>query len=169
RPRRRGDRMRRGCGTAFMTAAFHGLAVLVAVAVAASEAPAQPMTRRAKVAVLSPFAPPEPGLEALRQELNRLGWIEGQNLDLEVAWMDGRLERLPAAAAELSAHRPDVIFAPGEQGLAAAKRAGETPIVTVACDPLDRLIVSLAAPGGSATGVSCVHSELAGKRLEILK
>jgi putative ABC transport system substrate-binding protein len=47
--------------------------------------------------------------------------------------------------------------------------ARDTPIVTVACDPLDRLIVSLSAPGGSATGLSCVSSELAGKRLEMLK
>src|SRR3954452_1832633 len=64
----------------------------------------------------------------------------------------------------------DVVFAPGEQGLAAVKQAArDTPIVTVACDPLDRLIVSLSAPGGSATGLSCVSSELAGKRLEMLK
>jgi putative ABC transport system substrate-binding protein len=109
-------------------------------------------------------------VDALRAGLRELGWVEGQNLDLEIAWVNGRLERLPEAAAELVRHKPDVIFAPGEQGLAAAKQAaGETPIVTVACDPLDRLIASLAAPGGSATGLSCVHSELAGKRLEILK
>ena len=133
-------------------------------------ASAQAAVKRARVAILSPFAPLEPGVETFRNELTRLGWIEGQNLDLQMAWVHGRLERLPAAAAELAARNPDVVFAPGEQGLAAVKQAApETPIVTVACDPLDRLIVSLSAPGGSATGLSCVSSELAGKRLEMLK
>jgi putative ABC transport system substrate-binding protein len=103
----------------------------------------------------------------MRASFRALGWFEGQNLDLDMAWVHGRLEHLPAAALEIAGRKPDVVFAPGEQGLAAVKQAArETPIVTVACDPLDRLIVSLSAPGGSATGLSCVSSELAGKRLE---
>ena len=131
---------------------------------------AQGVAKQAKVAILSPFSPPEPGIEAFVRELTRLGWVEGQNLSTEVTSVHGKLERLPAGAAELMSNKPDVIFAPGEQGLRAAKRASSaTPIVTVACNPLDRLIVSLAAPGGSATGLSCIHSELAGKRLEMLK
>jgi putative ABC transport system substrate-binding protein len=65
---------------------------------------------------------------------------------------------------------PDVIFAPGEQGLVAAKKATNTiPLVTVACDPLDRFIASLAAPGGTATGLTCINRELAGKRLGLLR
>jgi putative ABC transport system substrate-binding protein len=126
--------------------------------------------RSARVAVLNPFIPPEPGYDAFHAELRELGYIEGKNLIIEVRWAEGRLERLPDLARELVALKPDVIFAPGEQGLRAAKDATTTiPIVVVACDPLDKLIKSLARPGGSATGLSCVHSELAGKRLEIMK
>jgi putative ABC transport system substrate-binding protein len=141
-----------------------------AILLAALHADAQDPNRRARIAVLSPFSSPDPGIEIFRAELGRLGWIEGRNLTTEVALANGQLERLPELAATLAARKPEVIFAPGEQGLAAVKKAGgEIPIVTVACDPLDRLVASLAAPGGRATGLSCIHSELAGKRLEILK
>jgi putative ABC transport system substrate-binding protein len=141
----------------------------VLLAFAASELKAQPAVK-ARLAILSPFSSPEPAIDAFRQELARLGWVDGRNLEIETRLVHGRLEHLPAMAAELVGLKPNVIFAPGEQGLAAAKKATrETAIVTIACDPLDRLIVSLAAPGGSATGLSCVHSELAGKRLELLK
>jgi putative ABC transport system substrate-binding protein len=127
-------------------------------------------TAKAKIAVLDPFSPPESGFEAFRGALRDLGYIEGQNLIIEIRWAHGRLERLPQLAAELVPLKPEVIFAPGEQGLRAAKEATtDIPIVTVACDPLDKLIKSLARPGGNATGLSCVHSELAGKRLEMLK
>jgi len=126
----------------------------------------------ARVAVLNPFSPPEPGFETFRGALRELGYVEGENLVFEVRWAHGQLERLPKLAAELVPFKPDVIFAPGEQGLRAAKlatTASHTPIVFVACDPLDQLIKSLASPGGSATGLSCIHSDLAGKRLEMLK
>jgi putative ABC transport system substrate-binding protein len=122
--------------------------------------------------VLNPFSPPEPGFEAFRGAFRELGYVEGENLVFEVRWAHGLLERLPELAAELVPLKPDVIFAPGEQGLRAAKQATagtNTPIVVVACDPLDQLIKSLARPGGSATGLSCIHSELAAKRLEMLK
>jgi hypothetical protein len=122
--------------------------------------------------VLNPFSPPEPGFEAFRGALRELGYVEGRNLVFEIRWAHGRLDRLPELARELVPLKPDVIFAPGEQGLRAAKDATtttDTPIVVVACDPLDQLIKSLARPGGSATGLSCIHSELAGKRLEMLK
>jgi putative tryptophan/tyrosine transport system substrate-binding protein len=133
-------------------------------------ADAQQRGSSSRVAVLSPFSPGEAGFETFRRELQRLGRIEGQNSALEIRYANGRLERLPELARELVSLKPDVIFAGGEQGLAAAKQAAaDTPIVVIACDPLDRLIVSLAAPGGSATGLSCVSSELAGKRLELLK
>jgi len=120
--------------------------------------------------VLNPFAPPEPAFETFREGLRELGYVEGQNVVFEIRWAHGRLERLPELARELSTLKPDIIFAPGEQGLRAAKQATtDTPIVVVACDPLDQLIKSLARPGGSATGLSCIHSELAGKRVEMLK
>jgi putative ABC transport system substrate-binding protein len=125
-----------------------------------------------QVAVLNPFSPPEPGFEAFMQSLRKLGFVEGKNFNLQIRWADGRLERLPELAAELVTYRPDVIFAPSIQGLTAAKQATtviNTPIVAVACDPLDKLVQSLARPGGNTTGFSCIHSELAGKRVEMLK
>jgi putative tryptophan/tyrosine transport system substrate-binding protein len=132
---------------------------------------AQTAKSPARVAVLNPFSPPEPGFEAFRAALRELGYVEGENLVFEVRWAHGRLEQLPELAAELVPLKPDVIFAIGEHGLRAAKQVTttDTPIVVTACDPLDQLIKSLARPGGSATGLSCVHSDLAGKRVEMLK
>lgn len=122
-----------------------------------------------RVGILSPFSPPEDGVESFREGLRKLGWIEGQNVDIKMQWADGNLERLPDLALRLVEWRPNVIFTASDQGLRAAKIATtDIPIVVVVCDSLDRFIVSLAAPGGSATGVTCLHSELAGKRLQLL-
>lgn len=143
--------------------------VAASIAVVLCAAAAYAQQRPKLVGILSPFAPSEPGIDAFRRELIRLGWSEGDNLTVTVEAVHGRLEKLPQSAAALVRRMPDVIFAPGEQGLAAAKNAGSIPIVTVACDPLDRLIATLAAPGGTATGLTCINSELAGKRLELLR
>lgn len=122
-----------------------------------------------RVGILSPFSPPEDGVEAFREGLRKLGWIEGQNVHAKIQWANGELERLPDLALQLVEWRPNVIFTASDQGLRAAKLAtADIPIVVVVCDSLDRFIVSLAAPGGSATGVTCIHSELAGKRLQLL-
>jgi putative ABC transport system substrate-binding protein len=62
------------------------------------------------------------------------------------------------------------MFVGGDHGLGAAKEATSTiPIVVLACDPLDSLVASIARPGGKATGLTCISSELAGKRLQMLK
>jgi ABC-type uncharacterized transport system substrate-binding protein len=62
------------------------------------------------------------------------------------------------------------LVVPGDQGLRAAKEATNAiPIVVLACDPLDSLVASIARPGGRATGLTCISSELAGKRLQLLK
>src|SRR5262249_7896809 len=94
---------------------------------------------------------------------------EGKNIIIEARWAEGNLDRLPALARELVGLNVDVLYTGGEQGLRAAKQATDTiPIVVLACDPLDHLIVSLARPGSSATGLTCISSDLAGKRLELL-
>jgi putative ABC transport system substrate-binding protein len=143
---------------------------VAAAALLSSDLCAQTIKPPARVAVLDPYSPPEAGFEAFRGALRELGYVEGQNLIFETRWAHGRLERLPELARELVPLKPDVILAPGEQALRAAKEATtDTPIVVMACDPLDRLIKSLARPGGSATGLTCIHSELAGKRVEMLK
>src|SRR3954452_19210590 len=78
---------------------------------------AQTAKAPARVAVLNPFSPPEPGFEAFRGGLRGLGYVEGQNLLFEICLANGQLERLPDLARELVVFNPSVIFAPGEQGL----------------------------------------------------
>ena len=111
-------------------------------------------------------------LEPFRQGLRDLGYVEGRNLVIETRDAQGKLERLPALAAELVALKVDVIVAPGTPQALAAQRATRTiPIVFVgAADPVtDGLVTSLARPGGNATGSSNLAAELVGKRLELLK
>jgi putative ABC transport system substrate-binding protein len=110
-------------------------------------------------------------LEPFRQGLRDLGYVEGRNLVIETRDAKGRLERLPALAAELVALKVDVIVVPGTPQALAAKKATRTiPIVFVgATDPVtDGLVASLARPGGNATGSSNFAPELVGKRLELL-
>jgi putative tryptophan/tyrosine transport system substrate-binding protein len=124
------------------------------------------------VAILNPLSSPDPGVESFRAGLREIGYTEGQNLALELRWANGELPGLPNLAAELVALNPDVMFVVGEHSLSAAKQATldkPIPLVVFACDPLDKFIFSLARPGGSATGLSCVLSDLASKRLQYLK
>jgi len=99
-----------------------------------------------------------------------LGYVEGKNIAIEARWAQGNLDRLPELAHELTRLNVDLLFVAGDQGLRAAKEATATiPIVVAACDPLDSLVASIARPGGKATGLTCISSELAGKRLQMLK
>jgi putative ABC transport system substrate-binding protein len=111
-------------------------------------------------------------VEAMRQALRELGYVEGQNLVIEVRHAEGRFERLPASAAELVRFKVDVIAATGSEGVQAAKDAAHTvPIVmTYVGDPVARgFAASLAHPGGNITGVANLAEELDTKRLELLK
>ena len=114
-----------------------------------------------------PFA-----LEAFRQGLRDLGWVEGQNVAIEYRWVEGRFERLDELAEELVRLKVDVIVAPTSIYTGAAKRATSTiPIVFAShADPIGSgHVVSLAQPGGNATGLTIVMSETTAKSLEILK
>jgi putative ABC transport system substrate-binding protein len=143
---------------------------MAATALLSSDLCAQTIKAPARVGVLNTQSPPEAGFDAFRGALRELGYVEGQNLEIEARWAHGRLERLPELARELVPLKPDVILAPGEQALRAAKEATpDTPVVVLACDPLDRLFKILARAGGSATGLTCMQSELTGKRVELLK
>ena len=96
-------------------------------------------------------------LDAFRQRLRELGWVEGQNIVIDYRFAEGRLDRLSDFAAELVRLKVDVIVSLGTQGVTAAKNATETiPIVMIAVrDPIGTgLIASLARPGGNVTGVS---------------
>ncbi len=116
----------------------------------------------------------EPYNIVFEQRLRELGFAEGRNLVIEFRGTEGRIERLPALAADLARQNCDVLLAPGtEANLAAIKQASrDTPIVMVAID-YDPVatghIASLARPGGRITGVSQQQLELPGKRLEVLK
>jgi len=111
-------------------------------------------------------------LEAFRQELRKLGWIEGKNISIEYRYAEGKLDRYPELAADLVRLKVDLIVASGGATPLAAKRATSTiPIVmTSTGDPVSQgLVASLARPGGNVTGNSSLSPELNTKRLEILK
>ena len=109
--------------------------------------------------------------EAFLQGLRDLGYVEGRNVVIEYRVAEGKVERLPALAAELVALKVDVIVAPPTVAALVAKQATRTlPIVFAAvADPVaSGLVTSLARPGGNVTGLSLLHSELVGKCLELL-
>ena len=111
-------------------------------------------------------------MDAFRQELSKLGWIEGKNITIEYRFAEQKPERLPELAADLVRLKVDLIVVTGAPAALAAKRATTTiPIVmTSAGDPVGAgLVASLARPGGNVTGLSSLSPELNTKRLEILK
>src|SRR5215510_11981391 len=111
-------------------------------------------------------------VDAFRQELSKLGWIEGKNITIEYRFAEQKLERLPELAADLVHLKVDLIVTTGDPaGLAAKKATTIIPIVMAnAADPLGfGLIASLARPGGNVTGLSSLETELNSKRLEVLK
>jgi putative ABC transport system substrate-binding protein len=106
------------------------------------------------------------------QRLRERGWIEGRTVTIEVRWADGRPERYAEIAAEFVRLNVDVILAGGTEATVAAKQATSTiPIVfPIAGDPVgSKLVSSLARPGGNVTGLSNLATDLAAKRLEILR
>src|SRR5262245_13384917 len=113
-----------------------------------------------------------PRIDAFRQGLRALGYIEGQNIAIDFRFTDGQLERLPEVAAELVRLKVDVLIPVTTNAAQAAKRATSTiPIFFMGVsDPIEAgLVDSLARPGGNITGLTNVMSVLSGKRLELLK
>ena len=110
-------------------------------------------------------------VEAFRQELRKLGWIEGKNITIEYRFAEQKSERLSELAADLVRLKVDLIVATAGPPALAAKGATSTiPIVMTSGDPVgEGLVTSLARPGGNVTGFSGLTFELATKRLEILK
>jgi len=111
-------------------------------------------------------------VDAFRQELTKLGWIEGKTINIEYRFAEQRSEHLPELAAELVRLKVDLIVATGGSSSLAAKRATTTiPIVmTNTGDPVAlHLVTSLARPGGNVTGLSSLSPEVNSKRLEVLK
>ena len=111
-------------------------------------------------------------IDAFRQGLQDLGWLEGKSINIEYRNADGQVDRLPALAAELAALNVDVIVTVDTPPTQAAKQATSTiPIViAVSADPVGAgLVASLAHPGGNITGMSLLAPETDQKTLELLK
>jgi ABC-type uncharacterized transport system substrate-binding protein len=109
---------------------------------------------------------------ALALRLRELGWIEGRTVAIEVRWAEGRPERFAEIAAEFVRLKVDVIVTPATAAVIAAKQMTTViPIVFAgAGDPVGTgLVASLARPGGNVTGVTQQQTDLAGKRLELLR
>jgi putative tryptophan/tyrosine transport system substrate-binding protein len=110
--------------------------------------------------------------EAFRQGLRELGYVEGKNIVIEWRYAEGKLDRLPALAAELVRLKVDAIVTSGPTPTSAAKEATSTiPIIMAQVnDPVGNgFVASLARPGGNITGLSTLAPEISGKQLELLK
>ncbi len=111
-------------------------------------------------------------LETLRQELSKLGWIEGKNISVEYRFAEGKTDRLPELASDLVRLKVDLIVTSGVPPALEAKKATSTiPIVMVnIAEPVGLgLVASLGRPGGNITGFASLAPELGTKKLEILK
>jgi putative tryptophan/tyrosine transport system substrate-binding protein len=117
-------------------------------------------------------ANPDPLWDAFLKGLRELGYIDGKNIKIEHRYAEGRSDRLDALIAEFLQLKVDVIVVPGGPAIRAAREATKTtPIVIVTqVDPVaEKLVDSLARPGGNITGLTRLTSELSGKRLELFK
>lgn len=111
-------------------------------------------------------------MAAFIDRLAELGWTDGKNVEFLVRYAERDPGRYALLVAEVLAQKPDVIYAPfGPFALAAKKQTAQVPIVfSIVDDPVAMgLVVTLARPGGNATGVTTIGRELSGKRLQILK
>ena len=146
---------------------------LVTVSFAVAEQPANiPRVGFLQRRVAPTPANPDPLWDAFLQGLRELGYIDGKNIKIEHRYAEGRSNRLDALIAEFLRLKVDVIVVPGSPAIRAAKQATKTtPIVIVTqSDPVaEKLVDSLARPGGNITGLTRLTSELSGKRLELFK
>jgi putative ABC transport system substrate-binding protein len=150
------------------------IAIVVALTVCGARVDAQQTGKIFRIGFLDPSTASGSAVlvEALRQELRKLGWIEGKNFTTEYRFAEQKPERLPELAAELVRLKVDLIVVSGTPPALAAKKATTTiPIVMASpADPVGAgLVASLARPGGNVTGNSGLAFELDTKRLEILK
>jgi ABC-type uncharacterized transport system substrate-binding protein len=153
---------------------FGLLAIFVTLAPCGAVALAQQPTKHPTIGYLSapPLSVSVARIEAFRQGLRELGYVEEKNIVIEWRSAEGKSDRLPALATELVRLKVDIIVTGGGAATRAAKKATATiPIVTAQDpDPVGNgFVASLARPGGNITGLSTYAPELSGKRLEILR
>jgi putative tryptophan/tyrosine transport system substrate-binding protein len=134
---------------------------------------AQQTEKIAKIGVLFPGGSPpaSPRMESFRKGLRQLGYVEGQNVAIELRYAERGLQQLPDLAAELVRLKVDVIATFGDLATKVAQQATNTiPIVTAGDDLIGSgLIGSLSQPGGNTTGFTILAPELSAKRLELLQ
>jgi putative ABC transport system substrate-binding protein len=125
-----------------------------------------------RVGILLFGTPDTDAVPAIRRGLAVMGYVEGRNIAFEYRYAEGRAERLSELARDLVRSKPDLIIAAGGDVAPFAKQAtNNIPIVMItSADPVQGgLVASLSRPGGNVTGVTFVSSDLAGKRLQLLK
>jgi putative ABC transport system substrate-binding protein len=111
----------------------------------------------------------DPLKAAFMEGLKAFGYIDGKNIHVELR-VPRKSEDVAEMAADLVNRKVNVIATTGPQPIEAARRATATiPIVIIACDRADRLVASIARPGGNITGMACISSDLASKRLQLLR
>ena len=145
-------------------------AAMVIVTLAAVRiADAQATEKIARIGILANFSSPQ--LDALRQGLRDIGYIEGQNLLVHQRYAEGKRDRVPELVAETLGHKVDLIVTMGPITPIVAKTVKGIPIVLgTSGDPVEAgIVASLARPGGNATGMTSFAAVLAGKRVELLK
>jgi putative tryptophan/tyrosine transport system substrate-binding protein len=137
---------------------------------------AQQFDRLRRIAVLMPFAESDRGAQswvtAFREELGKLGWAEGHNIEINTRWATADVESIERLAKELITLHPDLILTSSTPVTAAMLQQTRTiPIIFVwVGDPIGRgFVASLAMPGGNATGFTPIEGSLGGKWVELLK
>jgi putative tryptophan/tyrosine transport system substrate-binding protein len=147
--------------------------LMLALTMCSAVAEAQQAAKIPRIGYLTPLSAPlsSSRVEAFRQRLRELGYVEGKNIFIEYRYADGKLDRLTDLAVELVQLKVEIIVT-GGPGILAAKKASPTISIVFgsAGDPVGAGIVSsLARPGGNITGLSNMSPDLDGKRLELLK
>ena len=155
------------------TARFFCFVFATALLALFTSAEAQPNAKIWRVGYLDPSSASTASqfLDAFRQEMNKLGWIEGKNIAVEYRFADLKLDRMPELAADLISWKADVIVAAGGGPGSVRKMTATIPIVVASGIDLVHagLAKSLATPGGNVTGLSILGPELITKRLEMLR
>jgi len=160
-------------GSAIQNPTWLSIAIVLTLLFGVAAAPAQQPKNIPRIGYLDPSTASGSAVlvEAFRQELSKLGWIEGKNIAIDYRYAEQKAERLAELAAELVRLKVDLIVASSPPSALAVKKATTTiPIVLTGGDLVGLgLVASLARPGGNITGVSSLAPELGTKRLEILK
>jgi ABC-type uncharacterized transport system substrate-binding protein len=145
--------------------------MLLAGCVSAEAQQSKKVSRIGFLTAGSPFAIAA-HIEAFRQGLRELGYVEGKNIVIEYRYAEGKIDRLPDLAAELVRLKVDVIVTAAPASTRAVKEATSTIPIVMALDndPVGNgFVASLARPGGNITGLSSISVDMSGKQLELLK